>query len=80
MPARIQTSKALCYIVREDQLLVFRHTDYDLEHVGIQVPAGTIGPEDAPQCFWIPLQDADVLQAGQGALIGVMFDDEPGSR
>ena len=41
----------LCYIVRDDELLVFRHADYDLEHVGIQVPAGSIrhgeSPEDA---------------------------------
>ena len=41
----------LCYIVRDGQLLVFRHADYDLEHVGIQIPAGSIrhgeSPEDA---------------------------------
>ena len=51
MPTKIHTSKVLCYIVRDGQLLVFRHADYDLEHVGIQVPAGSIrhgeSPEDA---------------------------------
>ena len=34
MPAKVHTSKVLCYIVRDGQLLVFRHADYDLEHVG----------------------------------------------
>ena len=51
MPAKVLTSKVLCYIVRDGQLLVFRHADYDVEHVGIQVPAGSIrhgeSPEDA---------------------------------
>ena len=42
MPDKINASKVLCYIVRDGQLLVFRHVDYDLEHVGIQVPAGSI--------------------------------------
>jgi demethoxyubiquinone hydroxylase (CLK1/Coq7/Cat5 family) len=27
------------------------------------------------ECFWIPLQDAHVLQAGQGALIGSIFEE-----
>ncbi|MEU1877796.1 NUDIX domain-containing protein [Streptosporangium sp. NPDC020072] len=26
------------------------------------------------ECFWIPLEDAHVLQSGQGALIGALFD------
>src|SRR5262249_19264810 len=51
MSAKAHTSKVLCYIVRDGQLLVFRHADYDLEHVGIQIPAGSIrhgeSPEDA---------------------------------
>jgi 8-oxo-dGTP pyrophosphatase MutT (NUDIX family) len=51
MPGKVHTSKVLCYIVRDDQLLVFRHADYDPEHVGIQVPAGSMrhgeSPEDA---------------------------------
>ena len=145
MPAKVHTSKVLCYIVRDGQLLVFRHADYDLEHVGIQVPAGSIRHGESPgdaalreareetglrqfsisrslgetiyditpyryeiqhrhvihlhvhepterrwpsqelhdgqqpptrvECFWIPLQDAHVLQAGQGALIGAIFEE-----
>jgi len=145
MPTKVHTSKVLCYIVRDGQLLVFRHADYDLEHVGIQVPAGSIrhgeSPEDAAlreareetglsqfsivgklgettyditpyryeiqhrhvfhlqvdgptewrwpsqelhdgqqpatrlECFWIPLQNAHVLQAGQGALISAILED-----
>jgi 8-oxo-dGTP pyrophosphatase MutT (NUDIX family) len=145
MSAKVHTSKVLCYIVRNDQLLVFRHADYDLEHVGIQIPAGSIRHGESPEaaalreareetglsqfsitrklgettyditpyryeiqhrhvfhlqvyepteqrwpsqerhdgqrpptrleCFWIPLQDAHVLQAGQGALIGAIFEE-----
>ena len=145
MPVKVHTSKVLCYIVRDGQLLVFRHVGLDLEHVGIQVPAGTIrrgeSPDDAAlreareetglsqlsvvrklgettyditpyryeiqhrhvfylqvhesterrwpsqelhdgqqpptplECFWIPLRDAHVLQAGQGALIGAIFEE-----
>ena len=145
MPDKINASKVLCYIVRDGRLLVFRHVDYDLEQVGIQVPAGSIrqgeSPEDAalreaheetslsqlsvarklgettydlspyryeiqhrhvfqPQvheptqqrwpsqelhdgqqpptrleCFWIPLRNAHVLQAGQGALIGAIAEE-----
>ena len=48
MPVKVHTSKVLCYIVRDGQLLVFRHADYDLEHVGIQVPAGSIRPGESP--------------------------------
>ena len=42
MSAKVHASKLLCYIVRDGQLLVFHHADYDLEHVGVQVPAGSI--------------------------------------
>lgn len=136
--------KVLCYVVRDGQLLVFRHTDYSYEKTGIQVPAGTIRPHEAPEeaalreareetgftqfrivrklgettydatpyrfeihrrhvfqlelseptperwasqelhdgeqdptnfeCFWIPLEAAHVLQAGQGALLGALYD------
>jgi 8-oxo-dGTP pyrophosphatase MutT (NUDIX family) len=145
MTAKINVSKALCYIVRDGRLLVFRHVDYDLEKVGIQVPAGSIrqgeSPEEAAvreareetglsqfsvvrklgeitydispyryeiqhrhvfqlqvheptqqrwpsqelhdgqqpptrlECFWIPLRNAHVLQAGQGALIGTLSEE-----
>lgn len=127
MPDKINASKVLCYIVRDGRLLVFRHVDYDLEQVGIQVPAGSIrqgeSPEDAAlreaheetspyryeiqhrhvfqlqvheptqqrwpsqelhdgqqpptrlECFWIPLRNAHVLQAGQGALIGAIAEE-----
>ena len=137
--------KVVCYIVREGQLLVFRHSDYSYEEVGIQVPAGSIRdgefPEDAAlreareetgladfkvvrklgvteydmtpyrpeiqqrhvfhvelagdpaperwtsqenhdgeqepthfECFWVPLEAAHILQSGQGALLGRLFD------
>jgi hypothetical protein len=49
MPTKVHTSKVLCYIVRDGQLLVFRHADYDLEHVGIQVPAGSIRHGESPE-------------------------------
>ena len=32
-------------------------------------------PPTRLECFWIPLRDAHVLQAGQGALIGAIFDE-----
>lgn len=131
--------KVIVYCVQNDQLLVFRHIDFPMEEVGIQVPAGTVHEgetvEDAAlrelreetgytdfeidevlgeaeysmnpyrdeiqhrtflsahpttemperwqsqeehdgkqpptrfECFWIPLQQAHVLQSGQGALL-----------
>jgi 8-oxo-dGTP pyrophosphatase MutT (NUDIX family) len=140
-----QTSKVLCYIVRDGHLLVFRHAGCDLEQAGIQIPARSIrqgeSPEDAAmreareetglsrfsvvrklgettydispyrfeiqhrhvfqlhvheptkrrwpsqelhdgrrpptrlECFWIPLRNAHVLQAGQGALVGAIFEE-----
>ena len=145
MPDKVNASKVVCYIVRDGQLLVFRHADYDLEHVGLQVPAGSIRPGESPEdaavreareetglrqfsivrklgeivydispyryeiqhrhvfqlqvhepteqrwpsqelhdghqpptrleCFWISLRNAHILQAGQGALIGAIFDE-----
>ncbi|WP_440068781.1 NUDIX hydrolase [Streptosporangium sp. OZ121] len=32
------------------------------------------------ECFWIPLETAHVLQAGQGALVGRLFDVDPPAR
>jgi len=37
--------KVVCYVVRGDELLVFRHRSHD---AGLQVPAGTIEPGEAP--------------------------------
>lgn len=144
MPEKVTKEKVLCYIVREGKLLVFRHTDYSYEEVGIQVPAGSIRPGETPEaaalreageetglknftivrklgeteydispyrferqhrhvfhldladptperwksqedhdgegdpthfeCFWIPLEAAHILQSGQGALLGRLFD------
>ncbi|MEU7570058.1 NUDIX domain-containing protein [Micromonospora sp. NPDC049240] len=144
MPEKVITNKALCYVVREGRLLVFRHTDFSYEEVGIQVPGGSVRPGEDPagaavreareetgltgfavvrklgeieydisplrfeiqrrhvfelalhgatperwasqedhdgeqepnrfECFWIPLRAAHVLQSGQGALVGRLFD------
>ncbi|MGW2843279.1 NUDIX hydrolase [Streptomyces sp. NPDC001493] len=144
MPEKAVKDKVLCYVVRDGKLLVFRHTDYSYEEVGIQVPAGSIRPGETPdvaalreageetglhdfkivrklgeaeydmspyrfelqhrhvyhlelteptperwesqedhdgvgeptrfECFWIPLEAAHVLQSGQGALLGRLFD------
>lgn len=49
MPEKVTKAKVLCYIVRDGQILVFRHTDYSYEEVGIQVPAGSIRPGEAPE-------------------------------
>src|SRR6266550_2782065 len=32
-------------------------------------------PPTRLECFWIPLRHAHILQAGQGALIGAIFDE-----
>jgi 8-oxo-dGTP pyrophosphatase MutT (NUDIX family) len=136
--------KVLCYIVRDGNLLVFRHTDYTNEEVGIQVPGGSIRAGETPEaaalreaceetgllglrvvrklgeteydispyrfeiqvrhvfqlavtqptpnrwasqeehdgkqeptrleCFWLPLEAAHIVQSGQGALLGRLFD------
>jgi 8-oxo-dGTP pyrophosphatase MutT (NUDIX family) len=49
MPTKITRSKAICYIVRDGQLLVFRHLDSSIEEDGIQVPAGTIQAGEDPE-------------------------------
>lgn len=141
---KVTKDKVLCYVVRDGELLVFRHTDYSYEEVGIQVPAGSIRPGETPEaaalreageetglkdftivcklgeteydispyrfeiqrrhvfhlelagpspqrwtsqenhdgeqeptyfeCFWIPLEAAHILQSGQGALLGRLYD------
>ncbi|MFB7545104.1 MULTISPECIES: NUDIX hydrolase [Streptomyces] len=144
MPEKVTKDKVLCYVVRDGKLLVFRHTDYSYEEVGIQAPAGSIRAGETPEaaalreageetglsdfkivrklgvaeydmspyrfelqrrhvfhlelteptperwasqedhdgvgeptrfeCFWIPLEAAHVLQSGQGALLGRLYD------
>ncbi len=49
MPERVVTNKVLCYVVRDGRLLVFRHTDYTFEEVGIQVPAGSVRSGETPE-------------------------------
>jgi 8-oxo-dGTP pyrophosphatase MutT (NUDIX family) len=41
--------KVVVYVVKEGRLLVFRHTDFSYEEVGIQVPAGTIKEGEEPK-------------------------------
>jgi 8-oxo-dGTP pyrophosphatase MutT (NUDIX family) len=145
VPEKVVKDKVLVYVVRDGRLLVFRHTDYSYEEVGIQIPAGSIRAgesledaalreaseetgltqfkivkklgevdydispyrfeiqhrhvfhlallEEAPErwasqedhdgkgepthfeCFWIPLEAAHILQSGQGALLGRLYED-----
>ncbi|MCY0944089.1 MULTISPECIES: NUDIX hydrolase [Streptomyces] len=49
MPEKVIKDKVLCYVVRGGRLLVFRHTDYSYEEVGIQVPAGSIRAGETPE-------------------------------
>ncbi|MFX0573086.1 GNAT family N-acetyltransferase [Nocardia nepalensis] len=49
MSDRVVREKVLCYIVRDGKLLVFRHTDYSWEEVGVQVPAGSIRAGETPE-------------------------------
>ena len=41
-----RVAKAICYIVRDGELLVFRHRDHP--SAGVQVPAGTLQPDEPP--------------------------------
>lgn len=41
--------KVIVYVIRDGQLLVFRHTDFSYEEVGIQVPAGSIESGENPE-------------------------------
>lgn len=41
--------KVIVYAVNDGKLLVFRHTDFSYEEVGIQVPAGTIKEGEDPE-------------------------------
>ena len=49
MPKKAVKDKVLCYVVRDGRLLVFRHTDYSYEEVGIQVPAGGVRAGETPE-------------------------------
>lgn len=49
MVEKVTVRKALVYVVRDGHLLVFRHLDYPMEEVGIQVPAGTIRPNESTE-------------------------------
>lgn len=40
--------KVVIYVVQDEKLLVFRHTDFSYEEVGIQVPAGTLKDGEEP--------------------------------
>lgn len=41
-----RVAKAICYVVRDGELLVFRHRDYP--DAGLQVPAGTLHRDEPP--------------------------------
>ena len=41
-----RVGKALCYVVCDGRLLVFRHRDFP--EAGVQVPAGTLHPGEEP--------------------------------
>ncbi|WP_067837354.1 NUDIX hydrolase [Nocardia lijiangensis] len=49
MPEKVVKEKVLVYVVRDGKLLVFRHTDYSWEEVGIQVPAGSVRAGETPE-------------------------------
>jgi 8-oxo-dGTP pyrophosphatase MutT (NUDIX family) len=141
---KVIRDKAVCYIVRDGRLLVFRHSDYSSEEVGIQVPSGSVREGETPEaaalreareetglteftvirklgeteydispyrfeiqrrhvflmeltghaperwasqedhdgeqeptrleCFWLRLEAAHILQSGQGALLGRLYE------
>ncbi|MFD6347370.1 NUDIX domain-containing protein [Streptomyces roseolus] len=49
MSEKVTKAKVLCYVVRDDRLLVHRHTDFPWEEVGVQVPAGSIRAGETPE-------------------------------
>ena len=49
MPTLLIRQKVVCYIVRDGQLLVFKHLDEPWDESGLQVPAGTIKPGETPE-------------------------------
>ncbi|WP_067665880.1 NUDIX hydrolase [Nocardia miyunensis] len=49
MREKLVKDKVMAYVVRSGRLLVFRHTDFSFEQVGIQVPAGSVRDGEAPE-------------------------------
>ena len=49
MPTRLGKQKVVCYIVRDGRLLVFKHLDEPWDESGLQVPAGSIKPDETPE-------------------------------
>jgi 8-oxo-dGTP pyrophosphatase MutT (NUDIX family) len=49
MAEKVFKDKVLVYVVRAGRLLVFRHTEYSYEEVGIQVPAGSVRVGESPE-------------------------------
>ncbi|MFE2728829.1 NUDIX domain-containing protein [Kitasatospora sp. NPDC059327] len=49
MSEKVTREKVLAYVVRDGELLVFRHADNTYEEVGIQVPAGSVRPGEKPE-------------------------------
>lgn len=43
--------------------------DWALSHL-----SRLIDMEDGAECFWLPLETAHILQSGQGALLGRLYD------
>ncbi|WP_225053676.1 NUDIX hydrolase [Nocardia sp. alder85J] len=58
MPVKALVRKAVCYIVRDDRLLVHRHPGHSWEQVGVQVPAGTVRDGESAA-------DAAIREAGE---------------
>ncbi|WP_354002887.1 NUDIX domain-containing protein [Microbacterium elymi] len=48
-PERRVVRKVVGYVVHEGRLLVFTHDDVSLDVTGVQVPAGTIEPDESPE-------------------------------
>ncbi|MEH2049242.1 NUDIX hydrolase [Nostoc sp.] len=46
MPTQSTTKKAIAYITKNDELMVFTHTDFP--EAGVQVPAGTVEENEEP--------------------------------
>lgn len=47
MPREVR--KVACYVVHDEHLLVFTHDDVPITETGVQVPAGSTQPGEAPE-------------------------------